>query len=63
VSVAIPVCNEHKVLPELLERLRAIADGPCSQDDFEFIFVDHPASTWSASSSPPIRASASSTPS
>jgi glycosyltransferase involved in cell wall biosynthesis len=40
VSVAIPVYNERKVLPELLERLAKIADGPCSKYDFEFIFVD-----------------------
>lgn len=40
VSIAIPVYNEQKVLPELLERLVKIADGPCNKYDFEFIFVD-----------------------
>lgn len=40
VSVAIPVYNEQKVLPDLLSRLVAIADGPCARYDFEFIFVD-----------------------
>jgi glycosyltransferase involved in cell wall biosynthesis len=40
VSVAIPVYNERGVLPELLERLGKIADGPCKKYDFEFVFVD-----------------------
>jgi glycosyltransferase involved in cell wall biosynthesis len=40
VTVAIPVYNEQRVLPELLERLAKVADGPCKQYDFEFIFVD-----------------------
>ena len=40
VSVAIPVYNEEKVLPELVERLAQVADGPCSKYDFEFVFVD-----------------------
>jgi glycosyltransferase involved in cell wall biosynthesis len=40
VSVAIPVYNERKVLPELVERLSKIADGLRARYDFEFVFVD-----------------------
>jgi glycosyltransferase involved in cell wall biosynthesis len=40
VSVGIPVYNEEKVLPELLERLVKVADEECKQYDWEFVFVD-----------------------
>lgn len=40
VSVAIPVYNEEKVLPELVERLAKVAEGLGAKYRFEYIFVD-----------------------
>lgn len=40
VSVAVPVYNEEKVLPELVERLAKVAADLSSTYEFEFIFVD-----------------------
>jgi glycosyltransferase involved in cell wall biosynthesis len=40
VSVAIPVYNEQKVLPELVERLVKVADAAADRYRFEFVFVD-----------------------
>lgn len=40
VSVAIPVYNEEKVLPELMARLAKVADDLASRYRFEYIFVD-----------------------
>jgi glycosyltransferase involved in cell wall biosynthesis len=40
VSVAIPVYNEEKVLPELVQRLAKVAGGLSDKYRFEFVFVD-----------------------
>jgi glycosyltransferase involved in cell wall biosynthesis len=40
VSVAIPVYNEEKVLPELVDRLAKVAEQLSATYRFEFIFVD-----------------------